>query len=214
MPRPGDRGAAWQRCRAVLSAAIDITCAALLIAVPSDPDLLLGAAYVCMKLRRPRQAYEAVARLSATVVGQLAQPDRTARQMTKIAAAICAWGQRVEAKDVLRAAIVAEPHLAAPRLARADCLIASRRYVEAEAVAVAAVQCCPSSPELRLALARIQFQLRRFEDAARTIEALLAITPGHAWAWFEYGKILRNSFHRLSQADRAFGRAGDLAGND
>jgi tetratricopeptide (TPR) repeat protein len=308
MPRPGDRGAAWQRCRAVLSAAIDIACAALLIAVPSDPDLLLGAAYVCVKLRRPRQAYEAVVRLSATVVGQIAQPDRTARQMTKIAAAICAWGQRVEAKDVLRKAIamapqfaaprlalaclleeelraagasasvgqwleresllrksmaesphlaaprialasclqekvryletqpvsersnapvhqveaedllreaiVAEPHLAAPRLALADCLLASRRYVEAEAVAAAAVQCCPSSPELRLALARIQFQLRRFEDAARTIEALLAITPGHAWAWFEYGKVLRNSFYRLGQADRAFERAGDLAGND
>jgi tetratricopeptide (TPR) repeat protein len=308
MPRPGDRGAAWQRCRAVLSAAIDIACAVLLTAVPSDPDLLLGAAYVCVKLRRPRQAYEVVVRLSATIVGQIAQPDRTARQMMKIAAAICAWGQRVEAKDVLRKAIavapqfaaprlalaclleeelraagasasvgqwleresllrksmadsphlaaprialasclqekvryleaqpvsersnalahqveaedllrqaiVAEPHLAAPRLALADCLLASRRYAEAEAVAATAVQCCPSSLELRLALARIQFQLRRFEDAARTIEALLAITPGHAWAWFEYGKILRNSFHRLGKADRAFERAGDLAGND
>jgi tetratricopeptide (TPR) repeat protein len=65
-----------------------------------------------------------------------------------------------------------------------------------------------------LALGRVQFQLRRVEDAARTIEALLAITPGHAWAWFEDGKILRNSFHRLGQADRAFERAGDLAGND
>ena len=292
----------------MLSAAIDIACAALLTAVPSDPDLLLGAAYVCVKLRRPRKAYEAVVRLSATIVGQIAQPDRTARQMTKIAAAICAWGQRVEAKDVLRKAIamapqfaaprlalarlleeelraagpsaamgqwleresllrqlmaespylaaprialasclqekvryletqpvserasapvnqveaedllrdaiVAEPHLAAPRLALADFLLASRRYAEAEAVAATAVQCCPSSPELRLALARIQFQLRRFEDAARTIEALLATTPGHAWAWFEYGKILRNSFHRLGQADCAFERAGDLAGND
>jgi tetratricopeptide (TPR) repeat protein len=308
MPRRGHRGAAWQRCRAVLSVAIDIACAALLAAVPSDPDLLLGAAYVCVKLRRPRQAYEAVVRLSATVVGQIAQPDRTARQMMKIAAAICAWGQRAEAKDVLRKAIamaplfaaprlalaclleeelraagasasagqwleresllrksmaesphlaaprialasclqekvryletqpvskrsnapvhqveaedllreaiVAEPHLAAPRLALADCLLASRRYTEAEAVAAAAVQCCPSSPELHLALARIRFQLRRFEDAARTIEALLAITPEHAWAWFEYGKILRNSFYRLGQADHAFERAGDLAGND
>jgi tetratricopeptide (TPR) repeat protein len=121
---------------------------------------------------------------------------------------------QLEAEDLLRQAIVAEPHLAAPRLAIAEFLLASRRYVEAEAAATAAVQCCPSNPELRLALARIQFQLRRFEDAARTIDALLAITPAHAWAWFEYGKILRNSFHRLGQVDRAFERAGDLAGND
>jgi Tfp pilus assembly protein PilF len=308
MPRLGDCGAVWQTCRAVLGAAINIGCVALLAVVPSDPDLLLAAAYICVKLRRPRQAYEAVARLSATVIGQIARPDRTARQMTKIAAAICAWGQRVEAKDVLRKAIaiapqfaaprlalaclleeelraagasasaaqllerecllrrsmaesphlaaprialasclqekvryletqpvsershapvhqveaeallreaiVAEPHLATPRLALADFLLASQRYAEAEAVAAAAVQCCPSSPELRLVLARIQFQLRRFEHAARTIEALLAIAPGHAWAWFEYGKVLRNSFHRLGHADRAFERAGDLAGND
>ena len=308
MPRLGDRDAVWQTCRAVLGAAINIGCAALLAVVPSDPDLLLAAAYICVKLRRPRQAYEAVARLSATVVGQIARPDRTARQMTRIAAAICAWGQRVEAKDVLRRAIalapqfdaprlalaslleeelraggpsasagqwlerecllrksmaesphlaaprialasclqekvryletqpvaersnapahqveaedllreaiVAQPHLAAPRLALADFLLASQRYADAEAVAAAAVRRCPSSPELRLVLARIQFQLRRFEHAARTIEALLAIAPGHAWAWFEYGKVLRNSFHRLGQADRAFERAGDLAGSD
>jgi tetratricopeptide (TPR) repeat protein len=308
MPRLGDRSAVWQTCRAMLGAAINIGCAALLAVVPSDPDLLLIAAFICVKLRRPRQAYEAVARLSATLIGHIARPDHTAGQMTKIAAAICAWGQRVEAKDVLRKAmamapqfaaprlalaclleeelraagpsaspgqwleresllrrsmaesphlaaprialasclqekvryletqpvsersnapvdqveaedllreaIVAESHLAAPRLALADFLLASQRYAEAEPVAAAAVQCCPSSPELRLALARIQFQLRRFEHAARTIEALLAIAPGHAWAWFEYGKVLRNSFHRLGHADRAFERAGDLAGND
>jgi tetratricopeptide (TPR) repeat protein len=308
MPRLGDRGAVWQTCRAVLGAAINIGCAALLAVVPPDPDLLLIAAFICVKLRRPRQAYEAVARLSATVVGQIARPDRTARQMTRIAAAICAWGQRVEAKDVLRKAIamapqfaaprlalaclleeelraagpsaspgqwleresllrrsmaesphlaaprialasclqekvryletqpvsersnapvhqveaedllreaiLAEPHLAAPRLALADFLLAAQRYAEAEAVAAAAVECCPSSPEPRLVLARIQFQLRRFEHAASTIEALLAIAPGHAWAWFEYGKVLRSSFHRLGHADRAFERAGDLAGKD
>jgi Flp pilus assembly protein TadD len=308
MPRLGDRGAVWQACRGVLGAAINIGCAALLAVVPSDPDLLLAAAYICVKLRRPRQAYEAVAGLSAIVIGQIARPERTARQMTKIAAAICARGQRVEAKDILRKAmamapqfaaprlalaglleeelraagpsasagqwleresllrrsmvesphlaaplialasclqekvryletqpvsersnapahqveaedllreaILSEPHLAAPHLALADFLLASQRYAEAEAVAAAAVQGCPSSPELRLVLARIQFQLRRFEHAAKTIEALLAIAPGHAWAWFEYGKALRNSFHRLGHADRAFERAGDLAGND
>jgi hypothetical protein len=122
MVRLGDRAAVWQTCRAVLGAAINIGCAALLAVVPSDPEPLLIAAFICVKLRRPRQAYEAVARLSATVVGQIARPDRTARQMTKIAAAICAWGQRVEAKDVLRKAIAMAPQFAAPRLALA-CLL-------------------------------------------------------------------------------------------
>src|SRR2546421_12657812 len=101
MPRLGDRGAVWPTCRAVLGTAINIGCVALLAVVPSDPDLLLAAAYICVKLRRPRQAYEAVARLSATVIGQIARPDRTARQMTKIAAAICPWGQRAGAQGLL-----------------------------------------------------------------------------------------------------------------
>jgi tetratricopeptide (TPR) repeat protein len=308
MPRYGDPGASWQRCRAVVGVAINIACAALLGVVPSHPDLLLGTAYIYLKLRRPHRAYEAVARVSTSGVGQIAQPDRRAKQMTKIAAAILAWGERLEAEDVLRKAIVLAPqfaaprlalaslfeedlraaggnisldqwaeledllrksmaellHLAAPRLALAACLqekvryletqsvservnapahrveaenllreaiaaephlpaarlalaaflLESLRYAEAETVAAAAVQCCPSSAELRLVLARIQFQLRRFEDAARTIEALLAITPEHAWAWFEYGKILRNSYHHVGLADRAFERASDLSGND
>jgi len=308
MPRFGDRGAVWLRCRAVVGVAINIACAALLAVVPSHPDLLLGTAYICLKLRRPRRAYEAVARVSTSGVGQIVHPDRTAKRMAKIAAAICARGQRVEAEEVLRKAIAlapqfaaprlalvslldedlraaganaspgqwmeledllrksiaesphiaasrlalaaclqekvryletqsvservnapahrveaenllreaiaAEPHLPAPRLALAAFLLESLRYAEAESVAAAAVQCCPSSTELRLVLARIQFQLRRFEDAARTIETLLAITPEHAWAWFEYGKILRNSYHHLGLADRAFERAGDLSGND
>jgi tetratricopeptide (TPR) repeat protein len=308
MPRFGDPGAVWQRCRAVVGVAINIACAAWLNVVPSHPDLLLGTAYICLKLRRPRRAHEAVARLCTIGVGQISHRDRTAKRMTKIAAAILAWGERLAAEDVLRKAIVLAPqfaaprsaliflleedlraaggnislgqwaeledllrksmveslHLAAPRLALAACLqekvryletqsvservnapehgveaenllraaiaaeahlpaarlalaaflLESLRYAEAETVAAAAVQSCPSSAELRLVLARIQFQLRRFEDAARTIETLLAIIPEHAAAWFEYGKILRNSYYRLGLADRAFERAGDLSKND
>jgi tetratricopeptide (TPR) repeat protein len=295
----------WQRRRAVASAAINVTWAALLAIVPPRPDLLLTTAYICLKLRRPRRAYDAAARVSVISVRQIADPDRTAERMTKIAAELCTRGLRVEAKDVLRKAIalaphaatpqsaliflleedlraaggnisldqwaeledllqksmVVSPHLAAPRLALAACLrqearyleaqtapetlnaralrvkvenllreavaaepclsgprlaladflLESLRYVEAETVAAAAAQCCPASPELRLILARVQFQLRRFEDAAKTIEALLAVAPENAWAWFEYGKILWNSYDR---ADSAFERAGDLAGND
>src|SRR5262249_48275674 len=118
---------------------------------------------------------------------------------------------RVRAENLLREAVTTEPHLPAPGLALAEFLLESLRYLEAETVAAAAVEGCPTSAELRLVLARIQFQLLQFEAAAKTIEALLAIAPENGWAWFEYGKILWNSCDR---ADGAFERAGDLSGND
>jgi tetratricopeptide (TPR) repeat protein len=282
-----------------------VACAALLAITPPRPELLLRTARICLKLRRPRRAYDALAAVNAIDVRQIADPDRTAEQITNIAAVVCAQRLRAEAKDVLRNAIalapraaaprsalillleedlraaggnisleqwaelenllrksvIESPRLAAPRLALAACLgqearyreaqtapvrvVAPRlraeaenllreavaeepcgaaphlalaefllenlRYVEAETVATAAVWSCPTSVELRLVLARIQFQLLRLEAAAKTIEALLAIAPENGWAWFEYGKILWNSFDR---ADSAFERAGDLSGND
>ncbi len=118
---------------------------------------------------------------------------------------------RMEAENLLREAVAEEPCGAAPHLALAEFLLENLRYAEAETVAAVAVQRCPTSVELRLVLARIQFQLPRLEAAAKTIEALLAIAPENGWAWFEYGKILWNSFDR---ADSAFERAGDLSGND
>ena len=105
-------------------------------------------------------------------------------------------------------AVAEEPCQAAPHLALAEFLLENLRYAEAETVAVAALQRCPASAELRLVLARIQHQLLRREDAKKTIEALIAIAPENAWAWFEYGKILWNSFE---PADGAFERAADVA---
>jgi tetratricopeptide (TPR) repeat protein len=292
----------WQSGRAVAGVAINVAFTALLAITPRRPGLLLKTAHICLKLRRPRRAYDAVAVLD---VRQIADPDRTSQQMTKIAAALCTRGLRAEAKDLLRKAIaltphsatpesaliflleedlgaaggnlpldqwaeledllrrsvIKSPHLAAPRLALAACLrqearyleaqtvsarvaapglrgeaenllreaiaaepcqsaprlalaeflLENLRYAEAETVAATEVRRCPTSHELRLVLARIQFQVRHFEDATRTVEALLAIAPENAWAWFEYGKILWNSYGR---ADAAFERAGDLSGND
>src|SRR5262249_14890069 len=118
---------------------------------------------------------------------------------------------RVEAENLLREAVAEEPRQAAPHLALAEFLLENLRYAEAETVAVAALQRCPASAELRLVLARIQHQLLRRENAKKTIEALIAIAPENAWAWFEYGKILWNSFE---PADGAFERAADVSGND
>jgi len=121
---------------------------------------------------------------------------------------------QAKAEHLMREAVAAEPSLCPPRLALATFLLENLRYAEAEAVAAAGVQCCPSSSELRLVLARIQFQLRRFDDAAKTIEALLAVAPEDAWAWFEYGRILSNSYQHPGQVSGAFEHAGDLGGND
>jgi tetratricopeptide (TPR) repeat protein len=303
--RFGIARAVEQSCRIVPRAAINAACAALLAIVRARPDLLPTTARICLKLRRPRRALDAVAVVSAIGVRQIADPHRMAEQITKVAVALYAHGLSVEAKDalrkalalaphaaaprtalillleenlraaggnlsleqwteledllqkpiaeaphlagprlalaaclrqkaryleartapeavnaaglrvkagdLLRAAVAAEPNLPAPRLALADFLLENLRYIEAETVAAAAVRCCPPSPELRLVLARIQFQRTRFDDAAKTIEGLLAVAPENAWAWFEYGKILWNSYGR---ADSAFERAGDLSGSD
>ena len=119
-----------------------------------------------------------------------------------------------EAEHLLRRAIAADPNLSAPRLALAALLLERLRYVEALSVAAEGVRCFPSSLELRLVLARTQFQLRQYADAAKTIEALLAVAPEHAWAWYELGKTARNSYERLGLADTPFQRAVELAEKD
>ena len=85
---------AWQSCRAMASAAVTVACTALLAITPPRPDLLLRTARICLKLRRPRRAYDAVARMNAIDVRRTADPDRTTEQMTKIAAALCTWRLR------------------------------------------------------------------------------------------------------------------------
>jgi tetratricopeptide (TPR) repeat protein len=114
---------------------------------------------------------------------------------------------RTEAEHLLRRAVAADPNVPAPRLALAAFLLERLRYVEALDAAAEGVRRCPSSLELRLVLARIQFQMRRYADAANTIETLLAIAPQHAWAWYELGKISRNSYERLELADIAMEHA-------
>jgi tetratricopeptide (TPR) repeat protein len=142
-------------------------------------DLLGKSMLASPHLAVPRLALAACLQQRARYLEAETTPDR-----------VTASALRVRAENLLREAVTAEPSLSASRLALANFLLESLRYVEAETVAATAVQCCPTSPELRLVLARIQFQRRRFEDAAKTIEALLAIAPENAWAWFEYGKIL------------------------
>jgi len=163
-------------------------------------DLLQRSVAESPLLAAPRSALASCLRQEARYLEAQTVPE-----------AVNAQALRVRAENLLREAVAAEPHLPAPRLALAEYLLENLRYAEAETVAAAAVQRCPASHELRLVLARIQFQLRQFEDCARTIEALLAIAPENGWAWFEYGKILWNSYGR---ADGAFERAGDLSGND
>src|SRR5262249_29773406 len=163
-------------------------------------DLLRKSMIELPHLAAPRLALAACLRQEARYLEAQTAPARVAVP-----------GLRVEAENLLREAVAEEPCRSAPRLAVAEFLLENLRYGEAETVAAAAVQRCPTSAELRLVLARIQLQLLRLDDAEKTIEALLAIAPENAWAWFEYGKILQNSHHR---SDSAFERAADLSGND
>jgi hypothetical protein len=92
----------WQAFCSLTRVAINVTCAALLVIVALRPNLGLTAARICLKLRRPRRAYDAVAVVMAIGPRQIPDPDRTAEQMTKIAAALCTRGLRLEAKNILR----------------------------------------------------------------------------------------------------------------
>jgi len=108
--RFGAARVAWKSCRAAAGAAINVACAALLAITPPRPDPLLTTARICLQLRRPRRAYDAVAGVNVVDV-------RTAERMMKLAAALCTRGLRAEAKDVLRRAIALAPHAATPRSA-------------------------------------------------------------------------------------------------
>ena len=112
--RFGAARGAWRSCRAIASTAVNVACAVLLAITPPRPELALMTARICLKLRRPRRAYDALAAVNAIDVRQIADSDRTAEQITNIAAVLCAQRLRAEAKDVLRSTIALAPRAAAP----------------------------------------------------------------------------------------------------
>src|SRR5262249_34329638 len=114
--RFGEGRIVWQSCRAAAGAAINMVCAALLAVTPPRPDLTLMTADICLKLRRPRQACDAVAGVNATDVPQVADPDRTAGEITNIAAALRTRGLRAEAKCAAPLLLHRAPPLPGPHL--------------------------------------------------------------------------------------------------
>jgi tetratricopeptide (TPR) repeat protein len=196
---------------------------ALLKIAPPYPIILFCIAWICLKLKLPGKAYEAFASLPACRWQRDAHPSRLLILATiLVEKARYVGGQEgrdggnhwAQAERLIRRAIAIDPRLCAARIALAGLLLERLRYPEALDVAAEGVRCCPSNIELRLALARTQFQMRRYAEAAETIKTLLALAPGHAWAWYELGRIARNSYERLGIADTAFARAGELAGKD
>jgi tetratricopeptide (TPR) repeat protein len=185
--------------------------------VPGTPasGVSLRAARFRLKLRRP-WVFTAFARYMAAHAHDPLAARIAGAALYCMAAVARAAGREGGAEAVLRRMIARWPHLVAPRLALTELLHASTgfRLHEAETAALDALRLAPSDPALLLVLARIQVGLRRFENAAETIERLLAIDPENAAAWFEYGTILRNSYVRTARAAEAFARAGDLAGSD
>ena len=159
----------WKSCRAAAGAAINVACAALLAITPPHPDLLLTTARICLQLRRPRRAYDAVAGVNVVDV-------RTAERMTKLAAAPYTRGLRAEAKDVLRRAIALAPHAATPKsafillleedLRAAGGNISLEQWAELEDLLRASVIESPHLAAPRLALAACLRQEARYLEAS------------------------------------------------
>src|SRR5215471_13066757 len=189
--RFGAARVAWQSCRAAAGAAINVACAALLAITPPRPGLLLTTARICLQLRRPRRACDAVAGVNIVDV-------RTAERMTKLAAALCTRGLRAEAKDVLRRATALASHAATPRSAL---ILLLEEDLRAAGGNISSEQWAELEDLLRKSMI----------ESPHLAAPLLALAPENAWAWFEYGTILQNSHHR---SDGAFERAADLSGND
>ncbi len=115
----------------------------------------------------------------------------------------------------LHQAIAAEPHSIGLRLALVTKLEETHQYALA---LTAAQEACMLAPELAAplrALARLQTHLGRNEEAAKTLERLLAINPGDAQSWFEYGQLARYTYSvAIGTEDKAFARVADCAGTD
>jgi hypothetical protein len=147
----------------------------LLAITPPRPELALMTARICLKLRRPRRAYDALAAVNAIDVRQIADSDRTAEQITNIAAVLCAQRLRAEAKDVLRSAIALAPRAAAPRsalillleedLRAAGGNISLEQWAELENLLRKSVIESPHLAAPRLALAACLGQEARYREA-------------------------------------------------
>ena len=137
------------------------------------------------------------------------------KELLTIAGHLCPLGRGVAAETLLRLAIAKEPQTQVFRLKLVNLLLQQARAAEAEPIVTELVRLDPEAPEARLALAKVQFQLRHVKNAVATIKALLSKEPNHARAWFEYGKIAQYSFELpVGTADTAFERCAALAGGD
>src|SRR5262249_41557525 len=117
----------------------------------------------------------AVAGMNAIDARQVADPDRTAGEITNIAAALRTRGLRAEAKDVLRSAIALAPRAAAPRSALILLLeedphaaggnISLEQWAELENLLRKSVIATPRLAAPRLALAACLRQEARYREA-------------------------------------------------
>jgi tetratricopeptide (TPR) repeat protein len=142
-------------------------------------------------------------------------PEIGSKRLLAVASLALQVGRAKEAEAILEWVRAAEANTVESRLALALLLEQSCRYPEAETVLWEVVEARPAHWEARLNLARIQCQAYHYDEALKTLEGLLALAPENHRAWFEYGQILRSCYERPAGTDdRAFERAGELAGTD
>ena len=167
-----------------------------------------------LKLGFPERGFVAFARLAVIDQGPSFSARFTAPELTSLAKAAHTAGRGREANGVLRSLIAKTPRNAAPRVALVNILLEANSYRDAEIAALDAARHFPSDPDVLLRLARVQSQLRRFDEAMPTLERLLKIDNAHGWAWFEYGRAARECHDDSGLPSTAFQRAGELAGDD
>lgn len=94
-------------------------------------------------------------------------------------------------------------------LMRAAALHEAGRFAHAEAAAREALRLAPDDPDALDELALALYRLARFEAAAETLEALVAVAPEQADAWHRLGRVATWLDDR-ERARTAFARAARL----
>lgn len=195
----------WIGLRGNQAARIDVTVAALrtLINLKCRASWIMQ---VCSVKQWPRPAVGSF--------WELVERKLTAQHIGVLADCALELGQKAEAKELLRHAIAVAPSNGALWQRMVELLETQLDLVGAESAAKGWASHMLGSTPARLALARIQSSLGRFENATATLEALSADRPDDPLVWLEYGRVARFSYERAGGGAELFERAGDLASNN
>lgn len=138
----------------------------------------------------------------------LAANPRDVTTLLALARVDAAAGDEAQAESALRTALSAAPDNEAVRIALADTLARKRAFGEAEQLLRASGQ--RTSPDLALALARLQLAQGDVKGADASLDRAIALAPGRAEVVGEAGALLLAD-HRYDAALARFRQAAQMA---